>query len=333
MRTRSFGNSDLKTSVLGYGGWPMGRGQYGDFDDEEAIKAARIAYDLGVNLFDTAAIYGWGYGEKLMSKAIKDFRKDIILVTKGGREWQTGNADRSTATVSTSDPVRLTKSIDESLERLNTDYIDLFLMHYPDKTRDFAIPMEVLEKAKKSGKIRYTGVSNFSPEMMNACRETSPIITNQMGYHIFDRRPEADVFPYLKNTGMGFMSYGSLAHGLLSGTWSDNKDFGDDDWRKNGVNFGLSTWGENNLIKNISVVNKLKSIAEDHGKTIVQLALGWVLSNPNVSVALAGTTKTKNAELIFTEDWVLSDSVKKEIDDLVLAEGSGVGLPGMDIQT
>ena len=176
----------------------MGRGQYGDFDDDEAIAAARRSYDSGINLFDTAAVYGWGYGEKLMGKAVAPFRNDIVLVTKGGREWVRDNPDRTAATVSISDRATLLRSIDESLERLNTDYIDLFLIHWPDHTRSFEEPMRALEDAKAAGKIRHTGVSNFSPEMMAQCREHSPIVTNQIGYHIFDRRPESGVMPFVE---------------------------------------------------------------------------------------------------------------------------------------
>ncbi len=328
-----FGDSGLETSVIGYGGWPMGRGMYGDFDDDEAIAAARASFDNGITLFDTAAVYGWGYGEKLMGKALKGIRQDVVLVTKGAREWVRDNPDRRAATVSDSDPERLLKSIDESLERLQTDYIDLFLIHWPDHNRAFSEPMEALEKAKRDGKIRHTGVSNFSVEMMSESRETSPIVTNQIGYHIFDRRPEAEVMPYVKDNGMGIMAYGSLAHGLLTGTWSADKTFGDDDWRKNGANFGISSWGPENLAKNVAVVEKLKTIAADNGKTMPQLAIGWVLANETVSVALAGSVTPAEATENIGGDWAMPADVKKEIDDLVLAEGSGVGLSGMEIAT
>ena len=333
MRKRMFGNSGLETSVIGYGGWPMGRGMYGDFDDDEAIAAARAAHDNGVTLFDTAAVYGWGYGETLMGKALKGFREDVILVTKGAREWVRDNPDRRSATVSDSDPVRLRASIDESLKRLQTDYIALFLIPWPDKDRPFSEPMEVLEEAKKSGKIRHSGVSNFSVAMMAECRETSPIATNQIGYHIFDRRPEAEVMPFVKENGMGIMAYGSLSHGLLTGTWGADKTFGDDDWRKGGANFGISSWGPENLAANVAVVEKLKVIAADHGKTIPQLAIAWVLANDSVSVALAGSVTVAEATENLGGDWEMSAEIKKEIDDLVLREGSGVGTSGMAIAT
>ncbi len=333
MRNRMFGNSGLETSVVGYGGWPMGRGMYGDFDDDEAIAAALTSYENGVTLFDTAAVYGWGYGENLMGKALKGIRENVVLVTKGAREWVRDNPDRRSATVSDSDPKRLLASIDESLKRLQTDYIDLFLIHWPDHNRAFSEPMEALEKAKAAGKIRHTGVSNFSVEMMSESRETSPIITNQIGYHIFDRRPEAEVMPFVQENGMGIMAYGSLSHGLLTGTWNADKTFSDDDWRRAGHNFGINSWGPDNLAANVTVVEKLKVIALDHGKTIPQLAIAWVLANEAVSVALAGSVTPTEATDNIGGDWDMPVDLKNEIDRLVLSEGSGVGLPGMEIAT
>jgi aryl-alcohol dehydrogenase-like predicted oxidoreductase len=193
--------------------------------------------------------------------------------------------------------------------------------------------MEVLEDAKKAGKIRFSGVSNFSAEMMAECRDTSPIITNQIGYHMFDRRPEADVMPFVKENGMGLMAYGSLSHGLLTGTWGADKTFGDDDWRKAGANFGISSWGPENLAANVAVVEKLKVIAADHGKTIPQLAIAWVLANDIVSVALAGSVNPAEANDNLGGDWEMSPEIKSEIDNLVLSEGSGVGTSGMEIAT
>ena len=333
MRNRTFGDSGLVSSVIGFGGWPMGRGQYGDFDDDEAVHAARRSFDKGVTLFDTAAIYGWGYGEKLMGRAIADFRDEIVLVTKGGREWQRDNPDRRTATVSVSDRDTLLASIDESLERLQTDRIDLFLIHWPDHTRPFEEPMLALEHAKSQGKVLHTGVSNFSPDMMQACREFSPIVTNQIGYHIFDRRPEAEVVPFIADNDMGIMAYGSLAHGLLTGTWSAAQSFGDADWRANGANFGLASFGQENLAANIAVVDKLKEIAASNGKTVAQLAIAWVLANTAVTVALCGMVKTAEVDENVGGDWEMPAEVKQQIDDLVLNEGAGVGMPGMAIAT
>ncbi len=306
----------------------MGRGQYGAFDDDEAIAAARTAFDGGVTLFDTAAIYGWGYGEELMGRALKGIRDDVVLVTKGGRRWQEGEADRSKATVSDSDPAYLRDSIDQSLKRLQTDHIDLFLIHWPDKERAYSVPMQVLEDAKQAGKILHSGVSNFTADMMSESRETSPIITNQVGYHIFDRRPEAEIMPFVADNGMGVMAYGSMAHGLLTGSWSPDQSFSDDDWRAGGANFGLNSWGSDNLAANVAVVNSLSALAQENGKTIAQLAIAWVLSNPVVSVALAGAVTPGQMTEDLGGDWEMPSELKQAIDDLVRENGSGVGWPG-----
>jgi hypothetical protein len=129
------------------------------------------------------------------------------------------------------------------------------------------------------------------------------------------------------------MAYGSLSHGLLTGTWGADKTFGDDDWRRGGVNFGINSWGPENLAANVAVVEKLKVIAADHGKTIPQLAIAWVLANDAISVALAGSVTPTEATDNLGGDWYMPAELRKEIDDLVLAEGSGVGEPGMEIAT
>jgi aryl-alcohol dehydrogenase-like predicted oxidoreductase len=139
--------------------------------------------------------------------------------------------------------------------------------------------------------------------------------------------------PFVKKNGMGIMAYGSLAHGLLTGAWNADKTFGDDDWRRGGANFGINSWGSENLAANIAVVEKLKVIAGDHGKTIPQLAIAWVLANDAVSVALAGSVTSDEATENLGGDWEMSDEIRKEIDTLVLSEGSGVGTSGMEIAT
>jgi len=328
LRTREFGNSGLKTSVIGFGGWPMGKGQYGELDDQKATAAAKAAFDAGVNLFDTAAVYGWGYGEELMGRSIKGFRNKIVLVTKGGRRWEQGNTDRTRATVSDSSPEYLNQGIEDSLRRLQTDYIDLYLIHWPDPTRPYSVPMGVLERAKKAGKIRHYGVSNFTVAMLEESLKHGRPACNQVGYHIFDRRPEAATFPFVQKNKVGVMAYGSMAHGLLTGAWTPGQKFGEDDWRRNGKNFGLTTWAPENLPANLAIVEKLKAMAKRHGKTLPQLAIAWVLSHPAVTVALCGAKEPKEILDDIGGDWVIPQAVRDEINRLVVAEGAGLGKVG-----
>jgi aryl-alcohol dehydrogenase-like predicted oxidoreductase len=314
--------------VIGFGGWPMGRGQYGAFDDSQATAAARAAYDGGVTLFDTAAVYGWGYGEELLGKAVKPFRNKIVLVTKGGRRWLKDNPDRTRATVSDSSPEYLNEGIDESLKRLGTDYIDLYLIHWPDLTRPYEVPMRTLEAAKNAGKIRHYGISNFHPDMLAECVKHGSPVCDQVGYHMFDRRPEAGIFPFVRQHGMGIMAYGSMAHGLLTGAWKPGQAFAEDDWRRNGKNFGLQTWSPENLPKNLAVVGKLKEMATSHRKTIAQMAIAWVLGDPAVTVALCGAKTPAETKDDLGGDWAMPASLRDEINSLVLAEGAGVGKAG-----
>jgi aryl-alcohol dehydrogenase-like predicted oxidoreductase len=139
--------------------------------------------------------------------------------------------------------------------------------------------------------------------------------------------------PFVKSHGMGIMAYGSLCHGLLSGAWKPDQKFADDDWRRNGANFGIKSWGPDNLAKNVAVVEKLKKIAKDNGKTVAQLAIGWVLANETVSVALVGAKTPAEMKEDLAGDWEMPAALKKQIDTLVLREGSGVGLAGMEIAT
>ena len=315
MRYKKFGNSDLETSVVGFGGWPMGRGHYGSFDEQEVIRAIHASIDMGVTLFDTAAVYGWGEGEKLLGRAIEGKREDIVIVSKGGIPWDEpgGPSQRDSSRES------LEKSLDESLSRLQTDYLDLYLIHWPDESRPMSEPMEAFADFQKQGKIRYGGVSNFSPQQMADCLEVFPIVTNQVGYHLFDLRPEPETFPFCANNGMGAMAYGSLAHGLLTGTMTPDTTFEDDDWRRNLMAFGQPLFKGENFLNNLNKVETLKEIAADKGFSVAQLALAWVASEPTVSVALVGTRRPEEMEEnVAAADWELSAAERDEIRGVVM---------------
>ena len=314
MRYKKFGNSDLETSVVGFGGWPMGRGHYGSFDDNEVVRAVHASIDLGVTLFDTAAVYGWGEGEKLLGRALEGKREDVVIVSKAGIPWdeEGGGSRRDSSRES------LEKSLNESLTRLQTDYLDLFLVHWPDESRPMSIPMEAFADFQKQGKIRYGGVSNFSPQQMSDCLDVFPIVTNQVGYHLFDQRPEPEIIPFCADNGMGIMAYGSLAHGLLTGTMTPDTTFEEDDWRRNLMAFGQPIFKGQNFLDNLKKVDTLKEMAAGKGFSVAQLALAWVASEPTVSVALVGTRRPEEIqENVAAADWELSASERDEIKAVV----------------
>ena len=314
MRYKKFGNSDLETSVVGFGGWPMGRGHYGSFDDDEVVRAIHHSIDLGVTLFDTAAVYGWGEGEKLLGRAIEGKRDDIVLVSKGGLFWDAPGAPSQR----NSSREALARGLDESLSNLGTDYLDLYLIHWPDESRPMSEPMEAFADFQRQGKIRYGGVSNFSPQQMADCLDVFPIVTNQVGYHLFDFRPEPGIMPFVRDNGMGIMAYGSLAHGLLTGAMTPDTTFEDDDWRRSLQAFGQPIFEGQNFLDNLAKVETLKDIAADRGLTVAQLALAWVASEETVSVALVGTRRPEEMEEnARAADWQMTPSEREEIRAVV----------------
>ena len=316
MLYRNFGSSDLETSVVGFGGWPMGRGHYGSFDEQQVIRSIHRSIELGVTLFDTAAVYGWGEGEKLLGRAVEGRREDVVIVSKGGLFWDAPGAPSQRDSSKES----LAKSLEDSLQRLGTDYLDLYLIHWPDESRPMSEPMEAFADFQRQGKIRYGGVSNFSPQQMAECLDGFPIVTNQVGYHLFDFRPEPEVVPFCRDNGMGIMAYGSLAHGLLTGTMTPETTFEDDDWRRSLMAFGQPLFKGQNFLDNLAKVDRLKEIAADRGLTVAQLALSWVASEPTVSVALVGTRRPEemeeNAKAV---EWVMTSSEREEIRSVVTA--------------
>ena len=319
MEYRKFKNSELETSVIGLGGWPMGRGMYGSFDENEVIKAVHKALDLGVTLFDTAQRYGgWGAGEEIMGRALKGKRHDCIIVTKSGLRWDQ-DQDNLWEEEKDSSKEFLNKMLEGSLRRLQTDYIDLFLIHRPDTSRPFSEPMEVFSKWKEEGKIRYGGVSNFNVAQMEESLKTFPIICNQVGYNLFDRRPEEEMFPFCREHGLGIMAYGSLCFGLLTGTMTADTKFEEDDWRRNSqiveLLLGFPIFEGEHFVHSLEIVKRLKKIAASQDKSIAQLAAAWVLSNPTVTVALTGVRKPSEIEEnVVAGDWKLTDEVKAEIE-------------------
>ena len=313
MRYKKFGNSDLETSAIGFGGWPMGSGHYGSFDEQQVIRAIHRSIELGVTLFDTAAIYGWGEGEKLLGRAIAGRRDEIVLVSKGGLVWDQPGLDGKVRPRDSSKET-LAKGLDESLSRLGVDHLDLLLIHWPDEERPMSEPMEAFAEFQKQGKIRYGGVSNHSPQQMAECLEVFPIITNQVGYHLFDLRTEPEIIPFCRDNGIGIMAYGSLAHGLLTGTMTPETTFEDDDWRRGLSAFGQPLFQGQHFLDNLKKVDRLKEIAADRGFSVAQLALAWVASEPTVSTALVGTRRPDEMEEnAAAGDWQMSPEEREEI--------------------
>ncbi|MCY4091926.1 MAG: aldo/keto reductase [Caldilineaceae bacterium] len=308
MEYRAFGRTGLDVSAIGYGCWEIGGG-YGHFDENEVVAAVQRALDLGINLFDTAEGYGYGQSERLLGKALGARRKEAIVVTKFGiyrpeGEWQR-DSRREMALA----------AIDRSLKALGTDYVDVYLIHWPDRETPLEESMRALEEIVQAGKARFVGVSNFTPDQIETCMATRRVDIAQYGYHMFDRRLEREIFPKIEEHGIGLMTYGSLAHGLLAGAFTPETSFDEDDWRSNGIAFNIPLFTEEVFARNVAAVDELKPIAARHGKTVAHLALRWVLSNPVVSVALVGFRRPVEVEEgAASLDWSLDQETLDEIN-------------------
>ncbi len=290
MEYRAFGRTGMDVSAIGFGCWEIGGG-YGHFDESDVFKAVQRALDLGINLFDTAEGYGFGQSEEILGKALGTRRDEAIVVTKFGiLKDDDGNWYRDSSRESA------LAAIDRSLKALGTDYVDVYLIHWPDKDVPLEESMGALEEIVQAGKARFVGVSNFRPDQIETCMETRRVDITQYGYHMFDRRLEREVFPTIAEHGIGLMTYGSLAHGLLTGTFTADTTFDESDWRSNGTAFNIPLFTEEVFARNVAAVNDLKPIAARHGKTMAQLALRWALRNPVVSVALIGFRRPEEVE-------------------------------------
>ena len=315
MQTRTPGRTELELSVIGFGAWAIGGGDYifgwGPQDDQDSIRAIHKALDMGVNWIDTAPVYGLGRSEEVVGKAIKGIRSELIIATKCGRVW---DAERNISASLKADSVR--QEAEDSLRRLNTDVIDLYQIHWPDPVEDIEEGWGAVIKLVEEGKIRYPAVSNFSVEQMEQVGAIHPIASLQPPYSMLRRDIEADILPYCGEKGIGVVAYSPMQNGLLTGKFTKERirNLPDDDFRKERSRH----FQEPEVDVNLKLVEALKPIARRHDHTLAQLALAWVLRRPEVTSAITGTRKPSQIEDTATAgDWELDDWTTAQIEALL----------------
>lgn len=311
MEYRELGTSGVQVSVIGLGTWVMGGYMWGGAEDRKSLAAIRRSIELGITLIDTAPIYGHTTSESLVGQAVEESgqRDRLLLATKAGLRW---NKDK-TKVWRDSSRDNIFREIEESLQRLRTDYIDLYQIHWPDSKQPFEETMDALVQLREKGKIRHIGVSNFSVEQMERCRNVGPLLTLQPPYNLFERGIESKILPYCYQQGIGVLAYSPLCRGLLTGKYSGAETFSSGDVRAMDPKFQTPT------IQNyLSCVQGLHTIAARHGKTVAQLAIRWCLDQPGVTVALCGTrTVTQIEESVLATGWALSPQDLSDIDQLI----------------
>src|SRR5690242_6144061 len=306
------GKSNLQVSRIAFGAWELG-GDWGATDEASAVATIRHAADIGINFFDTAQGYGFGASEALIAKALAGRPRDeIVIATKGGlRPTSGGGVERDAS------PDWVRRGVDESLKALNTDYIDLYQIHWPDSKVPFAQTAGTLAELVKAGKIRHVGVSNFNATQMDEFSQTLPVETLQPPYHLFRREIEDSILPYTRSHDIGVLVYGPLAHGLLTGALKPGTTFAPGDWRAKSQVFKGEEYR-----RNLRIVAALNRFAENELDTSVsRLAIAWTLANPAVDVAIVGTRNPKHIDdAVAAARLKLDAGAIRRIDEIVAAE-------------
>ncbi|HEY2470967.1 MAG TPA: aldo/keto reductase [Terracidiphilus sp.] len=299
-----------KVSRVGLGTWAIGGTEWGAVAEDAAIATCLSAIERGINLVDTAPIYGRGRAEEIVCKAVRAYgRRDAFYIaTKAGLEWN------ESGVFANSTPVRLKRELEDSLHRLGTDYIDLYQIHWPDTCTPVAEVAGVLAEFQREGKVRALGVSNFSVAQMEEFRTVTPLASDQPPYNIFEREVDREVLPWCAANGVAILTYSSLCRSLLGGRVHRGMTFDAGDIRSVDPKFQ-----EPRFSQYITAVEQLTKLArERYGKSVAQLAVRWVLDRPGVSVALWGAKRPDQLDAVAgVMGWRLDEQAMAEMDRIV----------------
>ncbi|MDX8572424.1 aldo/keto reductase [Elizabethkingia sp. HX QKY] len=301
MEFRKLGNTDLELSAITYGAFAIGGNMWGGNEKKDSIASVRASIDNGVTTLDTAPFYGFGLSEEMIGEAIKGYdRSKIQLLTKFGLVWDGSNqgkgefffdaeeAGKTIPVYKYASKASVIKEVEDSLKRLQTDYIDLLQIHWPDATTPISETMEALEILLQQGKIRAAGVSNYSVEKVAEARQSLNIASNQIGYSMLNRGVENDLVPYALENDLGIIVYSPMERGLLTGKYFKDGKLKDNDHR-NGY------FQQFDLEKVKTFLETITPIAEDKNATLSQLVLRWTSLQPAITVVLAGARNAEQA--------------------------------------
>jgi aryl-alcohol dehydrogenase-like predicted oxidoreductase len=302
--------TSIRASRIALGTWAIGGWMWGGSDEREAIKTIHAALDRGINLIDTAPVYGFGHSEEIVGKALAlgGRRSRAIIATKAGLDWKNGKPFRNAR------KARLVEEVENSLRRLQTDVIDLYQIHWPDPNTPIAEVAEAMGALYGAGKIRAIGVSNFSPAQMDEFRKVAPLHTAQPPYNLFERAIDRDVLPYCHDHDIAVLAYGSLCRGLLSGRMSESSRFAGDDLRKSDPKFLAPRFPQY-----LAAVERLDRVARERfGRRVIHLAVRWVLDRNKMNIALWGARRADQLSPIGDAlGWQIDREVMSEIDEIL----------------
>ncbi|WP_428775340.1 aldo/keto reductase [Vibrio sp.] len=295
MQTRELGSSGIQASVIGLGTWAMGGWMWGGTDEKSSIEAIHASLDSGVTLIDTAPAYGLGVSEQIVGKAIKGRRDQVVLATKCGLVWHTNKGNHFFD--EDGKPVHrylgaesIQYEVEQSLKRLQTDYLDLYITHWQDPTTPVEETMEALQALKQQGKIRAIGISNVNQQELEAYQQAGTIDAVQEKYNLIERQLEESLLPTTIKTNVSCLSYSSLAMGLLSGKISPEREFSGDDQRITDPMFTIENrrWVQQFCLS-------IEPIARQKNISVAQLVIAATLQQPGITYALCGARNAAQA--------------------------------------
>ena len=299
--------TELRVSRVALGTWAMGGWMWGGTDQRESIATIRAALDQGINLIDTAPVYGFGVSEEIVGEALDGIRGRAVIATKTGLEWRDGKAYRNATRA------RIMQEVDDSLRRLRTDYIDIYQVHWPDPLVPVEETAEAMRSLYEQGKIRAIGVSNFSVEQISRFRQVAPLHVLQPPYNLFEREIESDILPYCLANDIATFGYGALCRGLLSGRIRPDTTFDGDDLRRIDPKFQPPR-----LAQYLEAVRQLDELAKTRfDRRVIHLAVRWMLDQ-GISVALWGGRHPEQVQAALgVAGWSLSDAERQRIERIV----------------
>ena len=302
----TIGKTDVQTTPLGLGTNAVGGyNLFPNLKDEDGLNLVKAGLNNGIQLLDTAYVYGLGHSEELVGQAMHDFdRHSFTLATKGAQDFSSGEQ------VINNDPKFLTEQVEASLKRLNTDYLDIYYIHFPDKQTPKAEAVGALQRLREQGKIRAIGLSNFSLDQVKEANADGYVDVVEDEFSLLHRDHEADLMPYLKDHQISFVPYFPLASGLLTGKYDANVSFPADDIRSQ-----ISDFQEPRYSQALKAIEAIRPIAKAHNATVAQTVLAWYMQDPLISVVIPGAKRAAQVEANAQSlDVTLSDTEYQTID-------------------
>jgi aryl-alcohol dehydrogenase-like predicted oxidoreductase len=310
MKTRKLGSQGPEISVVGFGSWEAGGSGWGeDVPEDRTIEAIRTGIGSGMTWVDTAEIYGGGRSEEIVGRAVKGY-DDTLIFTKLAPKGSGSGYDSA----------GVRRGAEGSLRRLGRDVIDLYQLHWPDRSVDISETWNAMAELVEDGLVRFIGVSNFSQSLIEKCEAIRHVDSLQPEFSMLHRDGREDLLPFCERNGTGVIAYGPLAFGILTGRFDANTKFDESDWRGGGHGVGYydELFAPGRFDKQLEIVDRLRPIADRAGVSLSQLAIAWVIHQEGVTGAIVGSRSPDHVrDNAGAGDIDLDDKTLEEIEEIL----------------